>query len=323
AFMEAGRLDDAREAFEKYVPNRGAGAQGQHRYWWRIIHLSEIHRRNDVPKLALQALDEITDYYGSDTYRAPITLERAAIAYDTGDEEQALAEYESVLLLLSDPASPDYASALYGKGRVYQDRWARAMDDATLTDEQRRAVLDDARVVWENLAFKLDPKGGDPRLAEALYLAGIAHLEGGEYAKARDYLERIGPAREAARSKDLTPEEQAEWTSTELRAAHALAESFFLDGRYADAIPMYEAAIALDNDSPEIALAHHQLGLCWFRLDDFAAARRNWEIGRARVNAMSDEQLAELPVRQDKAFWLQLYDEKIAALDEPERLRKP
>jgi len=321
AFLEAGDYASAKSLLEKYVPSRGSGARGEQRYWWRIIHLSEIARKTGVPSLAIKVLDEITDYHGAETYWSRILLERASALDELGEVDEALAIFDEVLMSLVDPLSQDYANALYGKARVLQERSGRAYGNPAQPPEARREMLEAAHRAWENLCHKLPVRDGDPRLAESLYLAGVGWIEQGDYQRAREYFEQVPPAYETAKSVDLDPADLDLWRHFAVKSAHAHAEAFFLDGRYSDAIQMYQAAIATDPDSAEIALAYHQLGLSWFNLNDFQEAKRYWQLGRSRVELLDEDRLAQLPVNQDKSFWLALYDEKLKALDNPDRLR--
>ncbi len=323
AFLAAEEFVEAKKMFDKFVPNRGAGARAEQRYWWRIIHTSEVARKSGVPALALKTLDEITDFHGAETYWSRLELERAWALDDSGKGAEALEIFERVLLSLVDPLSEDYAHALYGKARVLQEMHGRLYGDPSRSAEETTKVLDESQQVWENLCHKLRKDSGDVRLAEALYLAGVGWIEREDYSRARGYFEQVVPAYEYAKSVDLPPADLQLWQYFAVKAAHAHAEAFFLENRYADAIKMYEAAIATDPNSGEIALAHHQVGLSWFQLNDFIEAKRHWQLGRSRVEVLDDASIAELPINQDKDFWLALYDEKLEALDNPDRLRRP
>ncbi|MEM7261046.1 MAG: hypothetical protein AAF488_03585, partial [Planctomycetota bacterium] len=321
AYLEAEEFLAADEVLEAYMPHRGSGAEGEHRYWARIIARSEIARRTARPAKAIEVLDEITDFHGAETYRARLGLERAWALADLSRHDDALAAFDAVLHELVDPNSPDYVHALYGKAQLLQERHGRYYGDPKRTEAERQEALAAAHREWEDLAHKISPQSGDARLAEALYLSGVGWIERGDYARAREYFSRVAPAHLIARNTENPPSNLADWQAFAVKAAHAHAEAYFLEDRYSDAVQMYNAAIAVDPDSPEIALAFHQLGLSWFHLDDFDEARRFWELGRARVNNLESERLAELPLRQDKQFWIALYDEKLDALDNPDRLR--
>jgi len=243
---------------------------------------------------ALDAYEDASTDYG---------LHAAAIAsLDAGDT--ARARTLARRLLSEYPDSPLRARAALALGEAsFQDgdldeaqaAFEEALRDAELAEQAR------ARIAWcrylrgEHAAaaglFDEIARVGGPEAEEALFMAGRAHEDAGETARAVDawsrYLERFPQgrwAREALlRVSRHADAEQAErglervlerGADDELaaRALHELAERLSSEGRPGEAAERYARLIERHRDSPLVPPARYGLAWCLVELGDHEAA---------------------------------------------------
>lgn len=220
-----------------------------------------------------------------------VALHEEAIAARLGgryqEGERACREAVAIFETVDGPASADLANALIEQGRLL-DRLDRLQEAEVLLD-RAIAILD----ALLNPPAQ-SPDDGAPEADAALIRDELRRLLiGGELA-------RVGVVRASGRLDEaevlarqaLAHAEAAFSDGDQLlaEALNALGMIHKFQGRYADAEPLYQRALALvatlDDDEAEATLLHNLGGLCHAR-GDFAAgepsARRAVELREARL----------------------------------------
>jgi tetratricopeptide (TPR) repeat protein len=309
------------------------------RSWWHVSPARDLDRQLEAVRAALgklpgpdvvaaaeaalarsEELDQRTGeahfLLGSIYLRAqPPTDENLAKARQHLEEAEKLSVPESDADRLTYRLGVVWARSGVDPGKVldYLKRAEKAMDDAgegygLLTQLCLRLPTPDleAALSWNEKHLQL-PTANDALLAPPRLLRGELYLRLKQASDARKVLKRIG---------DSAP------PALQARARFLLAQSYYEEGAWGEAAPLWEQVLADPREPPrEAGQVLYKLGVCRFRLDQTAEAERAWEA--VLPHGGEEAQAAALrlaPLRLDgnaRATALELYDRALRGVNRP------
>ncbi|MFN0059056.1 MAG: tetratricopeptide repeat protein [Planctomycetota bacterium] len=313
AFLKAGQLDLAKVEFEEYDEDRKRGAAGEDRYWRKRIFLARIYRLTGDAKRGFELAKGALIAQGSFAYRYELLLERGLCEEQLGDDAAARASFDEICGNL-DPTSDLYVSALARKAAMAQRAARVRLADTKITDAERRSVQESVLPLWEELAVRLRSSGDDPRLAEALFVAGETRIEIGDFERARAHLVELSAASKRANARELDEASRRRWYHYSELGAFALADCQWSAALVPSAADYYSKAVSAYPDSALAVYAYYQLGDCALREGNKTEAVRVFRMGERRATELPAEVAQKLPPGQNRDFWRSQFTHKIAEL---------